>query len=144
MNYQLEQFTLFADENDVVPDVPPWNEGGRTCYRMPVVIRASGWTGGTYRGTFYGSIRDYREGTLPDPAKAVACLVGEIISAYTDPDEFVEMCLPLSTAEQVEQVADVLRFAENHGEALADVLSAEGLCFDEELVRYLRESKEAN
>lgn len=140
MNYVFGGFQIFVNEQAVVPDVPPRDEHGWTRYRVPVSIQRGGWEGATLESMFWGSALNYREGKLPDPAEAAACIVEDILSAYNDPDEYVQMCVGDGVgADALMAIAATVKFAETQGEALWDLFEEMGAMDYEAVADFMRE-----
>jgi hypothetical protein len=74
-------------------DVPPWGHGeGRPVYKYRVRVTHSAFKTSNYSTYAWGSINDHQKGKH-DCDGIGAMVVDELLSAASDPDEFVHMVM---------------------------------------------------
>lgn len=73
-------------------EMQPWGDrGSRVVYKYRITVKETGKST-SYTCPAWGSIHDY-ERKKRDYASIGAMVVGELLSAVSDPDEFIEMAM---------------------------------------------------
>ena len=85
---------LTVDVEYVGDGSPPWDQRGETRHEYDVRVKGAG---GNYKTKAWGSLDDYRNGE-PDAHRSLAqMIVGELVSAASDPDEWITMMIGEAT-----------------------------------------------
>lgn len=100
---RLELDGLIAEVSNDGEGAPPWYEGG-TVYRYRVMVTAPE---GEYTTRAWGSMHDRERANDQDHESIGYMVLGELLSAAYDPDEFWELAEP-KNREQANRVGDLI------------------------------------
>jgi len=113
-------------------------------YRCDVVVIVSAEHLDSYECNYTGSVRDHEKDIQPNAFDVAACILSEIMSAYNDPLEFIQVALmgdpPSVTTEEIGVIYQLLLFSERYGPLLESQMPDNIEWWDEEqFAAYLME-----
>jgi hypothetical protein len=81
---------LSVDVEYVGDGSPPWDERGEPHHEYDVRVKGAG---GNYKTKAWGSLHDYEKGDATAHRDMARMVLGELVSAASDPDEWISMMI---------------------------------------------------